>query len=128
MSSPFFPLILADAFDRFRLQLPDPIVNWLTPVWILCLGAAAGLILCAAIWGILRLLSSIPRVDSLSERPAARWIAIGILTAVFMVCLIVANRAVGGRALADGLGMQGPRVGEVLDPRPLESVWTIAGC
>jgi ABC-type transport system involved in multi-copper enzyme maturation permease subunit len=40
--NPTLPILFADFFDRLRLQLPDPIVNWLTPVWILCVGAAAG--------------------------------------------------------------------------------------
>ena len=80
-------LLLADLFDRLRLQLPDPIVNWLTPVWILCVGAAAGLILTALLWGILWLISRIPGVASLSDRPANRRVAIGILTDLHLLGL-----------------------------------------
>src|SRR4051812_12414613 len=79
---PASPLLLADLFDRFRLQLPDPIVNWLTPVWILCVGASLGLILTAAIWGVFWLLSRIPGVGTLAENPTRRWIAIVIATVI----------------------------------------------
>jgi ABC-type transport system involved in multi-copper enzyme maturation permease subunit len=77
------PLLLADVFDRFRLQLPDGIVNWLTPVWILCVGAAAGLVLSVVIWGVLKLLSLLPGVGTLAESTPTRRLAIGILTVVF---------------------------------------------
>src|SRR3989440_12471135 len=80
-------LLLADWFDRLRLQLPDPIVNWLTPVWILCVGATAGLILAAALWGIFWLLSRVPGVGNLAERSPNRRAAIGVLTVVFFALL-----------------------------------------
>src|SRR5262245_63864381 len=76
-------LLLADFFDRFRLQLPDGIVNWLTPVWILCVGAAAGLLLSAIIWIVLKLLSLVPGIVTLAESPQHRRIAIGVLTLIF---------------------------------------------
>jgi ABC-type transport system involved in multi-copper enzyme maturation permease subunit len=73
-------VLLADVFDRFRLQLPEGIVNWLTPVWILCLGAAAGLVLCAALWGLLRLVSLIPGVAGVTEKREGRYAVIAVLT------------------------------------------------
>src|SRR5262245_38058583 len=85
--NPLFPLLFADLFDRFRLQLPDPIVNWLTPVWILCVGAIAGLVLTATLWGIFWLLSRIPAVGTLAEQPTQRRIAIGVLTVLFFALL-----------------------------------------
>src|SRR5947207_8369557 len=94
------PLLLADLFDRLRLQLPDPIVNWLTPVWILCLGATAGLVLCDVIWGILRLLSLVPAISGLSETLLARRIAIGALTVVFFGVAVGFYSTIGSRALA----------------------------
>src|SRR5215471_18584514 len=99
------PILLADLFDRFRLQLQDPIVNWLTPVWILCVGATAGLILCAVLWGILRLLALVPAIGNLSENPLARRIAIGGLTVIFFVAAIVLYSMIGSRAVA-GAGNQ----------------------
>src|SRR5262245_34325704 len=81
------PLLLADLFDRLRLQLPDPIVNWLTPVWILCVGATAGLIFTALLWGILWLISRIPAVASLADQPVSRRVAIGALTILIFLGL-----------------------------------------
>jgi ABC-type transport system involved in multi-copper enzyme maturation permease subunit len=87
MSSLASPLLLADLFDRFRLQLPDPIVNWLTPVWILCVGAALGLIVTAVLWGLFWLLSQIPAIGTLADRPTPRRVAIAVLTVVFFLVI-----------------------------------------
>jgi hypothetical protein len=107
-----FPLLFADLFDRLRLQLPDPIVNWLTPVWILCVGASAGLILTAALWGIFWLLSRIPGVGDLAERPSQRRMAIGILTVVFFAALAACYFAYRRPGAAAG---------------PLDAAWALAG-
>jgi ABC-type transport system involved in multi-copper enzyme maturation permease subunit len=77
------PVLLADLFDRLRLQLPDGIVNWLTPVWILCVGATAGLVLTAGLWGVLWLLARIPHLAVLSRPGKARRIATAVLTLLF---------------------------------------------
>src|SRR5688500_4332262 len=89
MNQHFAPVVLADIFDRFRIALPDGIVNWLTPVWILCLGATAGLILCAAIWGVLWLLARVPGLGTLSENVTARRVVIGVLTVALFVASMV---------------------------------------
>jgi ABC-type transport system involved in multi-copper enzyme maturation permease subunit len=105
-------LLFADLFDRLRLQLPDPIVNWLTPVWILSVGAAAGLILTAALWGVFWLLSRIPGIGDLAERPQKRRTATGILTLVFFIAISAyyfAYRQPGAAAA------------------PLDTVWALAG-
>src|SRR3954465_8076992 len=81
------PILRADLFDRLRLQLPDPIVNWLTPVWILCVGATAGLMLAAALWGVFWLLSRIPGIGNLAQQPGNRRVLIGVLTVVFFALL-----------------------------------------
>jgi ABC-type transport system involved in multi-copper enzyme maturation permease subunit len=81
-------VLLADIFDRVRLQLPEGIVNWLTPVWILSLGGLAGLVLCAVLWGVFRLISLIPGVGTLWEQPSGRWIAIGVLTAAYFAAAV----------------------------------------
>src|SRR5262245_1622733 len=80
MSSPVAPLLLADLFDRYRLPLLDSHVNALTPIWILCVGAMAGLLLTGALWGLLRLAALVPGVGTLSEQPVAKRIAIAVLT------------------------------------------------
>jgi len=78
------PLLFADFFDRFRIQLADPIVNWLIPVWILCIGAAAGLALTAAIWGVLKLLSLLPGIGTLADAPGPRRLATAVLTILLL--------------------------------------------
>ena len=119
MSLPPAPLFLADIFDRYRLQLPDGIINWLTPVWILCLGAAAGLLLCAVLWGILRLISLAPGIGRLTDNPAAKWIAIGALTVVFFVVAFL-----GYTSAAPG-GM--PGILASLRMSLLDSIWLVLG-
>jgi ABC-type transport system involved in multi-copper enzyme maturation permease subunit len=106
------PLLFADLFDRFRLQLPDPIVNWLTPVWILCVGAAAGLLLTAALWGLFWLLSRIPGIGDLAEQPGRRRVVTGVLTVVFFIGLAACYFA-----------YRQPAAGGA----PLDQVWALAG-
>jgi ABC-type transport system involved in multi-copper enzyme maturation permease subunit len=83
------PLLLADLFDRFRIQLSDGIVNWLTPVWILCVGAAAGLLLCALLWGVFRALSLVPGISTMAEKPESRYGLIALVTLALFAALIV---------------------------------------
>lgn len=80
---PFAPLY-ADIFDIVHLQLADSVINWLTPVWIVGVGAILGLILCLALWGLGNLLSRIPAVGGLAEQPLPRWIAVGVLTLIYL--------------------------------------------
>ncbi|HEY2412031.1 MAG TPA: ABC transporter permease subunit [Pirellulaceae bacterium] len=119
------PILLADLFDRFRLQLPDPIVNWLTPVWILCIGATIGLILTAALWGIFWLLSRIPGVGTLADDSTRRWTAIGILTiALFGVFAVLytnaSNHPANPPAAAAGA--------QAAPAQSLDNAWVYAGC
>jgi len=128
-------LLLADLFDRLRLQLPDPIVNWLTPVWILCVGAAAGLILTALLWGILWLISRIPGVASLSDRPANRRVAIGILTILiflgFAALYLRADRTqaidAADTAAAAAKAAAQPAAAAPA-PQPIDRAWALGGC
>src|SRR5262245_11179687 len=91
MSPILAPVLLADLFDRLRLQLPDPIVNWLTPVWILCVGATAGLIFTALLWGLFWLISRIPGVSAASDQPISRRVAILVLTILIFLGLAALN-------------------------------------
>src|SRR5262245_21045071 len=125
------PLLLADLFDRLRLQLPDPIINWLTPVWILCVGATVGLILTAALWGLFWLLSRLPGIGALADQPAQRRIAIGLLTIVFFAVFAglylrfaSESRLLAARAPAAAAAQPAaaPAAG------PLDRVWALAGC
>src|SRR5262245_9922862 len=96
LMSPFNAPLLADVFDRFRIQLSDGIVNWLTPVWILCVGAAAGLLLCSLFWGILRLIALIPGVAALADKRESRYGLIALLTVALFAALLVGGNAAGG--------------------------------
>src|SRR5262245_11023176 len=122
--NPTLPILFADFFDRLRLQLPDPIVNWLTPVWILCVGAAAGLILTAAIWGVFWLLSRIPGVGTLAERPGQRRIAILLLTAVFFACL--AGLYISFRPAAAAIAPPAQPANQIV--QRFDRVWALGGC
>ncbi len=121
--NPTLPILFADFFDRLRLQLPDPIVNWLTPVWILCVGAAAGLILTAALWGMFWLLSRIPVVGTLAEKSAPRRIAILVLTAVFFLVLAGIYRNFTPANLAAA-----PPAAAAPAAQPLDRVLALGGC
>ena len=43
---PLAPLF-ADIFDFVHLQLGDAVISWLTPVWVIGVGAILGLLLCS---------------------------------------------------------------------------------
>jgi ABC-type transport system involved in multi-copper enzyme maturation permease subunit len=76
---------------QLRIQLSDELVNWLTPVWILGMGALAGLILCGVIWLIAAALSRIPVVGELAENRRAKWTAIGVIGAVVFAVGVVSG-------------------------------------
>jgi ABC-type transport system involved in multi-copper enzyme maturation permease subunit len=129
------PVLLADLFDRLRLQLPDPIVNWLTPVWILCVGATAGLLFTALLWGLLWLISRIPGVASFGERPTSRRVAIGILTilifAAFAVLYLRATQTTGLNAADDVVAAAkaaSQPAAAPAAPQPLDRAWALGGC
>ena len=132
MNSLLAPVLVADFFSRFRIQLPDGIVNWLTPVWILCVGATAGLILCAALWGILWALARIPGLGTLAESVTVRRVAIGVLTVILFVAALVwipELRSVAERAPpAPPVDVAAEVEAEVAETNWLDSIWTLGGC
>lgn len=127
MTSVASPILLADLFDRLRLQLPDPIVNWLTPVWILCVGAAVGLVLTAAIWGIFWLLSRIPVIGTLAENTSQKRLAIAALTVVFTLLFGGIYMRASEQIRAN---QPPPAEGEAAAPAQpgLDQAWGLAGC
>jgi ABC-type transport system involved in multi-copper enzyme maturation permease subunit len=127
MSALFSPVISA-LIDRLRLQLPDPIVNWLTPVWILCVGATVGLILTAALWGMFWLLSRLPGVGTLNERPANRRIAVGALSLILFVVLagLYLQATPGGNPAPEAAAAPQPAAAPKVEP--LDRVWALVGC
>lgn len=76
--------LFADIFDAVHLQLGDAAISWLTPVWVIGVGAILGLILCVVLWGIGNLLSRITPLSDLIENPQSRWIVVGVLTAIYL--------------------------------------------
>ena len=77
-------LLFADFFDVIHLQLADSVINWLTPVWIIGVGAILGLVACLVLWGVGNLFSRVPAIGTLAEQPLGRWIAVGVLTLVYL--------------------------------------------
>src|SRR5438067_283878 len=133
MNSIIFSPVLADWFDRLRLQLPDPIVNWLTPVWILCVGVTAGLILTALLWGLLWLISRIPGMASLADKRTSRWTAIAVLTILIFAGLAAlyfpaANTKAGDAAQAAAAAVEPVAGPAPAAPQPLDRAWAIGGC
>jgi len=84
-----------------RIQLPDSIANWLTPIWILGVGAIVGLLLFLVIVGLGRLLSKLPVLGKLDRNPGPLWISIAALT-VLIGGGLAAMGGIGGGAAAEG--------------------------
>jgi ABC-type transport system involved in multi-copper enzyme maturation permease subunit len=76
--------LYADIFDAVHLQLGDPVISWLTPVWVIGVGAILGLLFCAVLWGIGNLLSRITPLANLVEDAQSRWVVVGALTLVYL--------------------------------------------
>lgn len=79
--------------------------KWLTPIWLLGLGAAAGTARrVLAAWGLLAMGSRIPGLDGLLRRPTARRAFVGAGTALLLVGYLwfVASRVGGGAAAGGG--------------------------
>ena len=87
--TPTTSLLLADIFDRLRLQLPEGIVNWLTPVWILAVGAFVGIVLTFLLWGVVKLISLAPGMSSLAANRSAKQIAVAVLTVLLVVAALL---------------------------------------
>jgi ABC-type transport system involved in multi-copper enzyme maturation permease subunit len=127
----FDALVLGQFFDRFRLQLPEGIVNWLTPVWILCVGAAAGLVLCVALWGVLKGLSLVPGLNTIGLKREPKFIAIGVLTALFFGLTIysapslVRPQPAAAAPAVDGQPAPAAQGGGIA--KSLDAVWPLAG-
>lgn len=84
-----------------RIQLPDSIANWLTPIWILGVGAIVGLLLFFIVVGLGRLLSKLPVLGNLDRNPVPLWISIAALT-VLIGGGLAAMGGIGGGAAAEG--------------------------
>lgn len=70
--------------DAFGNKAPEWVSQWLTPLWILGVGALLGLILCFLVWLVAAALSRIPALGTLQEQPQARRIAVAVLSVAFL--------------------------------------------
>ncbi len=68
---------------------PTWVNNWLTPVWIISVGALIGLAALLVVWGCALVVSRIPGLSEAAENPQRRLPLVGIL-AVILFGLIVA--------------------------------------
>jgi ABC-type transport system involved in multi-copper enzyme maturation permease subunit len=62
--------------------------TWLTPIWILGVGAAAGLVLLLIAWGVAAALSQFPVIGTLQQTPELRWRTSLLLAAVMIVLAV----------------------------------------
>ena len=89
------------------------ITNWLTPIWLICVGVAIGLLALLAIWAIAAILSRLPGIGRLAEqRQSLGKIVTGltVLLTVGLSGLIVARswsawQELGGQTLVENLGV-----------------------
>jgi ABC-type transport system involved in multi-copper enzyme maturation permease subunit len=84
MTAPPVGIVLGNILDNLQIQLPEGIVNWLTPVWILSLGFLVGLLGCLALWGLANLLCRIPVLGTLHENPVAWRIAVAVIAVLLL--------------------------------------------
>ncbi|HMO92749.1 MAG TPA: ABC transporter permease subunit, partial [Pirellulaceae bacterium] len=68
------------------LAQSDQIIGWLTPVWVVSLGISFGLILAYLVKAIIYLLTLIPGLNSLNDKPNTR-----IPSAIFMSVLVMSG-------------------------------------
>lgn len=70
--------------------VPTYITNWLTPLWLVGLGALLGLIVLVILWGAALVLSRIPAIGTVAEDPRKRNVAVPLLmVASFFAMLAV---------------------------------------
>lgn len=83
------PLLLANWIDSLHVEIPDKYVCALTPIWILGIGAAVGLILCGLIWLLMAGLSRIPGLGDLAaNKQNSRLVAAVLAVLIFVGTLV----------------------------------------
>jgi ABC-type transport system involved in multi-copper enzyme maturation permease subunit len=95
---------LGGALDGIQIQLPETIVNWLTPVWILSLGFLVGLLACLALWGLASLLCRVPLLGTLEKNPLAWRIAVAIIGLILFATAVPGVLAWSAPAAVQGQG------------------------
>ncbi|WP_254510370.1 ABC transporter permease [Anatilimnocola floriformis] len=106
-----FSPLLANWLDSLHVEISDKFVCALTPVWILGIGAAVGLIFCAVIWGLMFGLSRIPVLGNLAaNKQNARVVAAVLAVLLFVGTLAWWFQAGGqkaGLSIFDGILLLG---------------------
>ncbi len=74
--------------------------NWLMPVWLLGVGAAVGLILLAALWGIFSVLSRVPALQRIAETTQKRRVVTALLGTILSAVFIWIAHTVNQRSAA----------------------------
>lgn len=98
-------LLAAANLQPFRIQLPETIVNWLTPLWILGVGAILGLLICLVLALVGKGLSKVPVLGNMDRHFSSQWGAIAFLTvaiAGLIFAIFGTEASVPAEALADG--------------------------
>ncbi|MDA1048976.1 MAG: ABC transporter permease [Planctomycetota bacterium] len=80
--------------------VPTWVSSWLTPLWLLSIGALIGLVVLFVLWGLAFAISRIPAIGQLAENPALRSKAVPILSVVSFFVLL-------GLALPKLAGLEG---------------------
>lgn len=104
------PLLFANWIDSLHIEIPDKYVCAITPIWILGVGAAVGLILCGLIWLLMAGLSRIPGLGDLAankqnSRLVAAVLAVLIFTGTLVWWFQGGNQA--GISIFDGILLLG---------------------
>lgn len=68
--------------------VPDWVSNWLTPLWLISIGALIGLVILSLLWGVALVLSRIPAIGQLAENPGLRSKAVPILSVLSFFVLL----------------------------------------
>lgn len=82
-------LLLANWIDSLHIEIPDKYVCALTPMWILGVGAAVGLILCGLIWLLMAGLSRIPGLGDLATNKSTSRIVAAVLAVLIFTGALV---------------------------------------
>jgi ABC-type transport system involved in multi-copper enzyme maturation permease subunit len=77
--------LLANWLDSLHIEISDGLVCAITPIWILGIGALAGLALCGVVWLVLAGLSRIPGLGDLAaNKPVARVVSAVLAVIIFI--------------------------------------------
>lgn len=68
--------------------VPTWVSSWLTPLWLIGIGALIGLVVLLVLWGIAFALSRVPAIGQLAENPSLRGKAVPILSVVSFFVLL----------------------------------------